>query len=71
MIMANDHTVSLTRKDGSRRTFHIYGRSTPKRDDVITLPVDGRLIKARILRSIHDNETQADEAVAAVETVEA
>jgi hypothetical protein len=68
--MAYDHTVSFTRKDGSRRIFHVYGRPTPRRDDVITLPVDGRPIKARILRRIHDNETQADEVVA-VETIEA
>jgi hypothetical protein len=61
--MAYDHTVSLTRRDGSRRTFHVYGRPLPKRDEVITLPVDGRPIKARILESIHHTEA-ADEAVA-------
>ena len=68
--MAYDHMVSLTREDGSRRIFHVYGRPLPKRDEVITLPVDGQPIKARILRSIHESDTQADEAIA-VETVDA
>jgi len=67
--MAYDHMVSLTRTDGSRRIFHVYGRPLPKRDEVITLPVDGRLIKARILQSTHHTETLANEAVA-IETVQ-
>jgi hypothetical protein len=41
----------------------------PKRDEVITLPVDGRPIKARIVESIRHTETRTDEAVA-LETVE-
>jgi hypothetical protein len=69
MIMAYDHMVSLRRKDGSRGTFHVYGRPTPKCADVITLPIDGRLIKARVVKLIHDTETLADEAVA-FETME-
>jgi hypothetical protein len=68
--MADDHMVSLTRKDGFRGIFHVYGRPLPNRDDVITLPVDGRPIKARIVQSIRETETQVDEAVA-IETVEA
>jgi hypothetical protein len=68
--MAYGHMVSLTRKDGSRRIFHIYGRPLPKSDDAIRLPVDGRAIKARIVQSIYHPETRADEAVA-VETLEA
>lgn len=68
--MAYDHMVSLTREDESRRIFHVYGRPLPKRDEVITLPVDGRPIKARILSSVRDPDTQADEAIA-VETVDA
>jgi hypothetical protein len=67
--MAYDHMVSLTRTDGSRRIFHVCGRPLPKGDDVITLPVDGRAIKARILRSVRDADTRADEAIA-VEAVE-
>jgi hypothetical protein len=46
--MRSDYEVSLTRKDGSLRVFHIYGRPTPNHSDVIRLPVEGRLIKARI-----------------------
>ena len=68
--MAHDHMVSLTRKDGSRKIFHVYGRPLPKSDEVITLPVDGQPIKARILQSIHHTDTRADEAVA-VEILEA
>jgi hypothetical protein len=65
--MAYDHTVSLSRKDGSEKKFHIYGRPTPKPDDVITLPVDGRPIKARISGRSRDDEMTADE-MTAVET---
>jgi hypothetical protein len=43
-----EHDVLLTRKDGSAKHFRIYGRSTPKVGDIVTLPVDGQLIKARI-----------------------
>ena len=53
--MTSDHGVSLTRKDGSIRIFHVYGRQPPNRDEEITLPVDGRLIKARVY-AFHDTE---------------
>ena len=43
-----EHDVLLTRKDGSAKRFRIYGRSPPKVGDIITLPIDGQLIKARI-----------------------
>jgi len=46
--MGNDYDVVLARKDGSVRNFHIYGQPAPKDGDVITLPVEGQLIKARI-----------------------
>ena len=42
------HDVILTRKDGSVRNFRVYDRPTPYAGDTITLPVDGRLIKARV-----------------------
>ena len=42
------HDVVLTRKDGSIRNFRVYGRPTPNGGDTITLPVDGRLIKALV-----------------------
>jgi hypothetical protein len=49
--MRNDYDVVLTRKDGSVRHFHIYGTPAPKGGDVITLPVEGQVIKARINES--------------------
>ena len=46
--MSYDYDVVLTRKDGSVRNFRIYGQSTPNGGDIITLPVHGWVIKARI-----------------------
>jgi hypothetical protein len=43
------HDVVLIRKDGSVRNFRVYDRPTPHRGDTITLPVDGRLIEARVV----------------------
>jgi hypothetical protein len=43
-----EHDVVLTRQDGSKKHYRIYGRSTPNVGDIVTLPIDGRLIKARI-----------------------
>jgi hypothetical protein len=45
---ARIHDVVLTRRDGSVRQFRIYGRPMPGKGDVITLPVDGQLITARV-----------------------
>lgn len=45
---ARTHDVVLTRSDGSVRKFRIYGRPMPGKGDVITLPVDGQLITARV-----------------------
>ena len=45
---AGTHDVLLTRSDGSVRKFRIYGRPILGRGDVITLPVDGQLITARV-----------------------
>ena len=42
------HDVVLARKDGSAKHFRIYGRSTPNVGDIVTLPVDGQIIKARV-----------------------
>jgi hypothetical protein len=42
------HDVALTRKDGSLRNFRVYGLSSLENGDIITLPVDGQLIKARV-----------------------
>lgn len=46
--MSYDYDVILTRKDGSLRNFRIYGQSRPNKGDIITLPVDGQTVKARI-----------------------
>jgi hypothetical protein len=43
-----EYDVMLTRRDGSIRHFRIYGRPTPEFGDLLSLPLDGRLIKARI-----------------------
>jgi len=42
------HDVKLIRRDGSVRNFRVYDRPTPKDGDIITLPVDGQLTKARV-----------------------
>ena len=46
-----NHDLLLTRKDGSVRCFRIYDWPTPKVGDVVTLPIDGRPIKARVQAS--------------------
>jgi len=43
-----EEDLLLTRKDGSVRCFRMYDRPKPKEGDVITLPVDGQLIKASV-----------------------
>ena len=43
-----EHDVLLTCEDGSTKYFRIYGRSTPNVGDIVTLPIDGQLVKARI-----------------------
>jgi hypothetical protein len=57
--MGNDYDVVLTRKDGSVRNFHIYGRPAPNGGDIITLPVDGQQIKARISAPSQGSEVQS------------
>jgi len=52
-----DHDLRLTRKDGSVRYLHIYGRPTPRHGDVVTLPIDGKLIKASVTDSPEEPET--------------
>jgi hypothetical protein len=43
-----EHDILLTLKDGSAKHYRIYGRSAPQVGDVVTLPIDGQLIKARV-----------------------
>jgi hypothetical protein len=45
---ARTHDLVLSRGDGSIRKFRIYGRPMPRNGDIVTLPVDGRLITARV-----------------------
>jgi hypothetical protein len=52
-----DHDLRLTRKDGSIRYLHIYGRPTPRHGDVVTLPIDGKSIKAFVKGSPEGPET--------------
>ena len=43
-----DQDLFLTRKDGSTRHFRIYGHPPPIAGSIISLPIDGRLIEARV-----------------------
>jgi hypothetical protein len=43
-----DHSLLLRRKDGSVRCFHVYDRPRPSDGDIITLPIDGQLVKATV-----------------------
>jgi hypothetical protein len=56
-----EHDLLLTRKDGSARQFRIYGRSAPNVGDIVTLPIDGHLIKARIgeIHSVASSRAEA------------
>jgi hypothetical protein len=54
--MSYDYDLELTHKDGSVTNFRIYGQSTPKRGDIITLPVHGRVIKARVSEPSRESE---------------
>jgi hypothetical protein len=45
---AGTHDVLLACGDGFKRKFRVYGRPMPGCGEVITLPVDGQLIRARV-----------------------
>jgi hypothetical protein len=62
--------VLLVGGDGSKRIFRIYGRPLPKSGETITLPVDGRLIKARIPIPPTQTTTEQWADAAVVELVE-
>jgi hypothetical protein len=55
--MSYDYDVVLTCKDGSIRNFRIYGQPRPNGGDIISLPVDGRVVKARIDECSQGSET--------------
>jgi hypothetical protein len=64
------HDVMLARGDGSKRKFRIYGRPMPENGHTIALPVDGRLINARV--TARSAESEMDQSVDAelVELIE-
>ena len=65
------HDVLLARTDGSIRKFRIYGRPMPESGDIITLPVDGQLIRACATRpTLERAETTESVDAEAVELVE-
>lgn len=60
---AATYDVVLARADGSKRKFRIYGRPMPEDGDTIGLPVDGRLVSARVtVRSQHAEVDQTVDA---------
>ena len=52
-----DHDLRITLKDGSIRYFHVYDRPTPNEGDIVTLPIDGRLVKASVKGTPEEPET--------------
>jgi hypothetical protein len=66
--LVND--VMLVRSDGSKRIFRVYGRPLPESGQTITLPVDGRLIKARVPISPAQAKAEQWADAAVVEFVE-
>ena len=65
-----EHDVVLTRQDGSTKHFRIYGLPTPNVGDIVTLPIDGNLIKARI-GEIHDVASPRANMVRLVDHIDA
>jgi hypothetical protein len=65
--MEND--IVLTLADGSVRIFRIYGRAAPRVGEVVTLPIDGKLIKVRADRISGTEIVASVDHVNAVETV--
>lgn len=64
------HDVVLARGDGSKRKFRIYGRPMPGHGDMITLPVDGQLIRARLTVRSDKPEVDQPKGAELVELVE-
>jgi hypothetical protein len=53
--------VEVTRKDGSGRRFRLYGVPTPAVGDIVSLPIDGMLIKAQIAKKNGLDRVEANE----------
>jgi hypothetical protein len=64
-----EHDLVLMRNDGSTRHFRIYGRSAPNVGDIVTLPIDGQLIEARVAE-IHGEASSRAEASPRAEMVQ-
>jgi hypothetical protein len=64
------HDFMLTRGDGSKRKFRIYGRPMPENGDTIALPVDGRLINARVTARLAESEMDQSVDAELVELIE-
>ena len=62
-----EHDIVLTRRDGSVRNFRIYDRLRPTDGDIITLPVDGQLIKARVTAPLEGSKIAQSVAAEAAE----
>jgi hypothetical protein len=60
-----EHDVVLTLEDGSVRSFRIYGRPKPRVGEVVTLPVNGKLIK------IHIDDINGTKIIGSLDSVEA
>ena len=52
--MTYNHSVVLTRKDGSARCFRVHGRLTPNKGDIINLPIEGHLVKAKSVQQMSE-----------------
>jgi hypothetical protein len=68
-----DHTVThdvLLTRGGHTRKFRVYGRAMPETGDIITLPIDGQLVKARVVAAPARTETAPSADAEAVELVE-
>jgi hypothetical protein len=64
------HDFMLARGDGSKRKFRIYGRPMPENGDTIALPVDGRLINARVTARLAGSEMDQSVVAELVELIE-
>ena len=60
-----EHDVVVTLEDGSIRSFRIYGRPKPRVGEVVTLPVNGKLIQ------VHIDETNGTKFIGSLDRVEA
>jgi hypothetical protein len=55
------HDVVLSPGHGRKRKFRFYGRPMPRNGDTIALPLDGRLISARITG--HSDKLEIEQSV--------